>query len=221
MLHTLALVFASAEGEESSKTLFYVAGGLSSNQILAPSISNVSLLPGYNRNSSPTNVDWLSETPKSVTIAPGRSTTVTVTVNAGAPGIVTFGDYTAALSLSADTPYPVRSIPVTMHVGPAGDWGRIAGTVLGPDGHGHHVPLAGATVKIRSGAKGQGLNVDTGEYEDLVKAGIIDPTMVTRSALQNAASIAKNILTTEAVVAEVPEKNPVGAGMPGGMPDMM
>ncbi len=45
--------------------------------------------------------------------------------------------------------------------------------------------------------------------------------MVTRSALQNAASIAKNILTTEAVVAEVPEKNGHGGGMPGGMPDMM
>ncbi len=72
--------------------------------------------------------------------------------------------------------------------------------------------------KIRTGTKGHGLNVETGEYEDLVKAGIIDPTMVTRSALQNAASIAKNILTTEAIVAEPPEKNPVGAG--GGMPDM-
>jgi chaperonin GroEL len=71
---------------------------------------------------------------------------------------------------------------------------------------------------IREGKPGYGLNVDTGEYEDLVKAGIIDPTMVTRSALQNAASIAKNILTTEAVVAEAPEKNPVGAG--AGMPDM-
>ncbi len=72
--------------------------------------------------------------------------------------------------------------------------------------------------KIRNGTKGHGLNVDTGDYEDLVKAGIIDPTKVTRLALQNAASIAKNILTTEAVVAEVPEKNPAGAG--AGMPDM-
>jgi chaperonin GroEL len=72
--------------------------------------------------------------------------------------------------------------------------------------------------KIRAGKTGEGLNVDTGEYEDLVKAGIIDPTMVTRSALQNAASIAKNILTTEAVVAEMPEKQPAMAG--GGMPDM-
>jgi chaperonin GroEL len=74
--------------------------------------------------------------------------------------------------------------------------------------------------KIRTGGKGHGLNVETGEYEDLVKAGIIDPTMVTRSALQNAASIAKNILTTEAIVAEAPEKEKAGAGMPGGMGGM-
>jgi chaperonin GroEL len=84
----------------------------------------------------------------------------------------------------------------------------------------YNAGLEGSVVvdQIRKGTKGHGLNVDTGEYEDLVKAGIIDPTMVTRSALQNAASIAKNILTTEAVVAEPPEKNPVGAG--AGMPDM-
>jgi chaperonin GroEL len=75
--------------------------------------------------------------------------------------------------------------------------------------------------QVRRAKKGEGLNVDTGKIEDLVAAGIIDPTMVTRSALQNAASIAKNILTTEAVVAEAPEKNGGGGGMPGGMPDMM
>jgi chaperonin GroEL len=74
--------------------------------------------------------------------------------------------------------------------------------------------------KIRNGPAGHGLNVETGEYEDLIKAGITDPTMVVRSALQNAASIAKNILTTEAVVAEAPEKQPAGAGMPGGMGGM-
>jgi len=81
--------------------------------------------------------------------------------------------------------------------------------------------LEGSVVvnSVRTAAKGHGLNVDTGVYEDLVKAGIIDPTMVTRSALQNAASIAKNILTTECVVAEAPEKEKAGAGMPdmGGM----
>jgi chaperonin GroEL len=83
--------------------------------------------------------------------------------------------------------------------------------------------LEGSVVvdKIRTNKKGEGLNVDTGEYMDLVKAGIIDPTMVTRSALQNAASIAKNIITTEAIVAEAPEKEkaPMGGMPPGGMGD--
>jgi len=72
---------------------------------------------------------------------------------------------------------------------------------------------------VRKAKKGQGLNAATNEIVDLVAAGIIDPAMVTRSALQNAASIAKNILTTEAIVAEVPEKEGVGGGG-GGMPDM-
>ena len=73
---------------------------------------------------------------------------------------------------------------------------------------------------VRKAKKGWGLNAATGEIVDLVAAGIIDPAMVTRSALQNAASIAKNILTTEAIVAEIPDKD--GGGMPGGggMPDM-
>ena len=67
--------------------------------------------------------------------------------------------------------------------------------------------------------KNDGLNAETGEIVDLVSAGVIDPAMVTRSALQNAASIAKNILTTEAIVAEPPEKEPAMPGG-GGMPDM-
>jgi chaperonin GroEL len=74
---------------------------------------------------------------------------------------------------------------------------------------------------VRKAKKGYGLNAATGEIVDLIAAGVIDPAMVTRSALQNAASIAKNILTTEAIVAEVPDKD-AGGGMPGGggMPDM-
>ena len=59
---------------------------------------------------------------------------------------------------------------------------------------------------VRKAKKGQGLNAASNEIVDLVAEGIIDPAMVTRSALQNAASIAKNILTTEAIVAEVPEE---------------
>ena len=73
--------------------------------------------------------------------------------------------------------------------------------------------------KIRGLKPGEGLNASSGDYGDLVADGVIDPTMVTRSALQNAASIGKNILTTEAIVAEPPEKDGAG-GMPGGMPDM-
>ena len=71
--------------------------------------------------------------------------------------------------------------------------------------------------KVKELKPGFGLNVDSGEYVDLVKAGIIDPAMVTRSALQNAASIAKSIITTECIVAEVPEKK--GAGAAAGMGD--
>jgi chaperonin GroEL len=84
----------------------------------------------------------------------------------------------------------------------------------------YNAGLEGSVVvnNVRKATQGQGLNVDTNELEDLVKAGIIDPTMVTRSALQNAASIAKNILMTEAIVAEPPEK--AGAGMAGGMGGM-
>jgi len=73
---------------------------------------------------------------------------------------------------------------------------------------------------VRKAKKGHGLDAGTGEVVDLVQAGIIDPAMVTRSALQNAASIAKNILTTEAIVAEMPEREPAGAPGGGGMPDM-
>jgi chaperonin GroEL len=76
--------------------------------------------------------------------------------------------------------------------------------------------------KVRGLAAGEGLDASTGEYKDLIKAGIIDPAKVTRSALQNAASIAALFLTTEAVIADKPEKNaPAGGGDPtGGMGGM-
>jgi len=61
-----------------------------------------------------------------------------------------------------------------------------------------------------------GFNAQTDTYEDLVASGVIDPTKVTRSALQNASSIASLMLTTEAMIAEIPEKKPAGPGGPGG-----
>ncbi|GAA0604113.1 chaperonin GroEL [Kribbella sandramycini] len=71
--------------------------------------------------------------------------------------------------------------------------------------------------KVRNLEPGHGLNAATGEYVDLIATGIIDPAKVTRSALQNAASIAALFLTTEAVIADKPEK---AAAAPGGAPDM-
>jgi chaperonin GroEL len=73
--------------------------------------------------------------------------------------------------------------------------------------------------KVRSGKGGYGYNAYSEEYEDLMKAGIIDPTKVVRTALQNAASVAALMLTTEAMVAEKPKED--SGGMPGGMPGGM
>lgn len=85
--------------------------------------------------------------------------------------------------------------------------------------------------KIKKSAKGVGYNAVSGEFEDMVKAGIVDPAKVTRTALENAASISSMLLTTEAIITEKPEKNPPmppmgGGGMGGmgggmGMPGMM
>ncbi|MDQ0950675.1 chaperonin GroEL [Streptomyces phaeochromogenes] len=72
--------------------------------------------------------------------------------------------------------------------------------------------------KVRNLPVGHGLNAATGEYVDMIAEGIIDPAKVTRSALQNAASIAALFLTTEAVIADKPEKASAGAGAGGGMP---
>jgi chaperonin GroEL len=68
--------------------------------------------------------------------------------------------------------------------------------------------------KVKSLPKGHGYDAATGEYVDMVKAGIIDPTKVTRSALQNASSIAALLLTTEALVTDIPEKRNGAAAPP-------
>jgi chaperonin GroEL len=75
--------------------------------------------------------------------------------------------------------------------------------------------------KVMEGKGAFGFNAETGTYEDLIEAGIIDPTKVTRFALQNAASVAGLLLTTEAMVAEKPEKKKAGAGMPQMPPEDM
>lgn len=84
----------------------------------------------------------------------------------------------------------------------------------------HNSGLQGEVIieKVKGLKKGQGLDATTGEYVDMIEAGIIDPVKVTRTALQNAASIAAMILTTDAVVADKPEEKKEGMpNMPGGM----
>jgi len=88
------------------------------------------------------------------------------------------------------------------------------------DNAGQEGALIVQEVKKRKGA--EGYNVATGEYTDLIKAGVVDPAKVTRSALQNAASISGLLLTTECLVTEIPEKDkapamPQGGGGMGGM----
>ena len=79
--------------------------------------------------------------------------------------------------------------------------------------------------KVKEGKGDFGYNARTDKYESLMKSGVIDPTKVSRSALENAASIASMMLTTECVISDEPEDEapmpPMGGGMPGGMPGMM
>jgi chaperonin GroEL len=75
--------------------------------------------------------------------------------------------------------------------------------------------------RVRNEKGAFGFNAATEEYGDLVKAGVIDPTKVVRCALQNAASVAGLLLTTEAMIADKPEKKGAGGGMGGGMPGGM
>lgn len=86
----------------------------------------------------------------------------------------------------------------------------------------HNAGFEGSIVveKVRAGKDGFGFNAATGEYEDLIKAGVIDPKKVTRTALQNAASVASLLLTTECAVTEKPEPKKDAPGMPGGMGGM-
>jgi chaperonin GroEL len=72
--------------------------------------------------------------------------------------------------------------------------------------------------RVKSLPKGEGYDAATGKFGNMIQAGVGDPAKVTRSALQNAASIASMLLTTEALIAEKPEKEKPAGGPPGGMP---
>nr|WP_223281226.1 carboxypeptidase regulatory-like domain-containing protein [Streptomyces sp. San01] len=127
---------------------FYTVGGNSGAG--RDPVATVQELPGYDQAGS--TATWLSLGTKQATLAPGASTTVVVTLDASAAEISQPGTYSTKLSMSTDTPYRIPAIPVTMHVNPPKTWGKYTGTVLGSDGKGDTVPLAGATIQINGKA---------------------------------------------------------------------
>ncbi|MET9382394.1 carboxypeptidase regulatory-like domain-containing protein [Streptomyces sp. NPDC002928] len=140
---------------------FYKIGGSTGGA--SPS-SGSEVLPGYDQCAG-TDVPWLSADKKDLTLQPGASATVTVSLNANVAAITQPGTYTAALSISAKTPYAVPSLAVTLVVNPPKTWGKITGTVTGAGCTGAPVPLSGATVAISSSAASYTLKTDmNGQY---------------------------------------------------------
>ena len=116
---------------------------------LVPPIATSEVLPGYTGCSDTTDVSWLSESATTVTLQPGASSKVTVTVDASVAEITQPGTYTASVALSTDTPYQLAAVPVSMTVNPPKTWGKITGKVTSAvDGSG----IAGATLQIDSWA---------------------------------------------------------------------
>jgi hypothetical protein len=128
---------------------FYKIGGSTSNFCAVPAAE---VLPGFDQCGAPADVTWLGESATKLTLAPGKTATLTVTLNAGATVVTQPGTYAAQLTFSTDGPYPVASTAVTMTVTPPKSWGKIAGTVTGKSCDGTVSPVAGATVQVDSWA---------------------------------------------------------------------
>jgi N-acetylneuraminic acid mutarotase len=140
---------------------FYQIGGNPGGPF-APPLPVNSVLPGFADCGGVSDVPWLSESATSVTLQPGKTAKVTVTVNAGVAAITQPGTYTAGVGLSTDTPYPTAPVAVSMTVNPPKTWGKITGTLTSAtDGS----VLAGATVQINSWATSYTLKTDkNGQY---------------------------------------------------------
>jgi N-acetylneuraminic acid mutarotase len=141
---------------------FYKIGGSTGGR--SPSTSS-EVLPGYDQCSATADIPWLSQDTTQVTLQPGVSADITVTLNANVAMITQPGTYTAQLTISAKTPYTATSIPVTLAVNPPKTWGKITGTVTGAGCTGTPGPLSGATVKISSSNASYTLKTDkNGQY---------------------------------------------------------
>jgi Carboxypeptidase regulatory-like domain/Kelch motif len=128
--------------------------------------NDVELLPGYDQCVGPVDVPWMKVTPTSGTVAPGKTVQVTVALDASVASIQQPGTYTAGLTISAATPYPTVSVPVSLTVKPPATWGKISGTVTGTSCTGTAAPVAGATVQIDTWAQSFTLKTDaSGNYQ--------------------------------------------------------
>ncbi|HKT02762.1 MAG TPA: carboxypeptidase regulatory-like domain-containing protein [Rugosimonospora sp.] len=140
---------------------FYKVGGNPGGSSTAPPLARAEVLPGMTACGAVPDVGWLSESPTTVTLQPGASTKVAVTLDASAAEVTQPGTYTAQLAFVTNTPYPLSPVDVTMVVQPPKTWGKITGTVTGPDG----TPIAGATVQIDTWANSYTLKTDrNGQY---------------------------------------------------------
>lgn len=136
---------------------FYKIGG-SVGQFNAT--KSVEALPGYDQCAATADVPWLSEDPTEVTIQPGKSVKVTVTLDANVPTITQPGTYTAQITVGAKTPYAITPVDVALTVNPPSTWGKITGTLTGAGCTGTPAPLTGATVQVDSWAASYTLKTD-------------------------------------------------------------
>ncbi len=125
-------------------------------------VSQVEQLPGLGDCDSSSDVDWLSVNTKEMTLAPGQSQDVTVTVNANLDSVAQPGVYKAGLAIGEDTPYAYAPVGVTMTVSPPSTWGKIAGTIAGTACSADPAALKGATLQIDSWAQDFSLKTDKG-----------------------------------------------------------
>ena len=135
---------------------FYQIGG-SPGGIFVPPVAASEILPGFADCGEVTDVPWLSESATTVTLDPGATAKVTVTLDASASVVTQPGSYTAQLALGSDTPYQLAPIDVTMRVSPPKTWGKITGTVTSAT---TGLPIAGATVQIDTWAASYTLKTD-------------------------------------------------------------
>jgi hypothetical protein len=142
---------------------FYRIGG--STGSFSASAKN-ELLPGQDQCAESVSIPWLSVSPADTTLAPGKSTTFTVTLNANVSTITQPGTFTASLAVTSPVPHAVPAIPVTFTVNPPSTWGRITGTVTGLGCTSGSTPLPGATVEIDTWAATYTLKTDqNGDYQ--------------------------------------------------------